>query len=248
MGSMKKIERLRGGTFNLKFGRQKDMVKDEVERLLKKHDLDFLCVQEAKDYVRQLTHIDGYSYYVDRTGKRGATECGILVRKGLETSGFKVKFYGDGWFMPRGGTHAETVQPQVKIEWLLVRSLHLPTPSHWAGGVLASSTPAERKDDLIAAMQGLRRYFRWPCIKNARLAAGDWNEPPTTIGLFSPRWLMSETGAVGIAADSRVGHGRIDWPMVKGARIVKVFKDLEVREGSDHEPVIFVLEKLTRRK
>lgn len=231
---------LRGGSFNLEFGRNKDTVRREVTRLLNKHDLDFLCVQEAKDYANVLDDIEGYDYFVDRTGRQGANQTGILVKRGRGKR-FKALAYGDGWRTVDGNWHGPTYQAQVRVDWLIVRSLHLPTPSDWVGGNLRS--PLERADDLIASMRGLKRFFSWPCRLVARCAAGDWNEPLATIGRYTPRWLCNVTGARGRSPESREGHGRIDYPVVKGAKIVRVFKDLDIAEGSDHEPVIFVLTK-----
>lgn len=238
-------KQLKGGTFNVLNGRDRKKVEREVVRLLEKHDLDFLCLQEANNYLREFNSIDGYDYIHDKSAWSGK-EVTILVKSSLKQDRKRYIKYGDGWFRVTGGGKRGPVpgMMQVRVDgWLLVRSLHLPTPSHWDKDGLTDKTPHERKDDIIDGMKKLRRWFSWPCTKNARVAAGDWNEPPTTRGKFSPQWLMQKTGAYGVATKSRVGHGRIDWPMAKGARFSKVFKDLEIAEGSDHEPVIFTVTK-----
>lgn len=234
---------LTGGTFNVRYGRPDKKVKGEVERLLQKHDLDFLCLQEAYNYTNEFRHIDGYDYIFNLATWAGK-EATILVKSELNTGKERFFVYGDGWTTEKGRHHPANGMSQVRVaDWLIVRSLHLPTPSHWSGGKISSSVPKERKDDLVAAMKGLRGFFRWPSTRWARVAAGDWNEPHWTEGEFSPEWLKNKTKATAASPSSKVGHGRIDWPMVKGCRIAWIVKDLEFAEGSDHEPVIFKLVK-----
>ena len=231
-----------GGSYNLLFGRPLDVVKGEVERLIKKHDLDFLAVQEGQDYERMLGTVKGFNYFTEPG--RGANENGVLVRDGLTADKFKSKFYGDGWTTINGDHHVAAVQNEVRIDgWLKVRGLHLPTPSSWKDGRISPETPAERKDDLIASMKGLRYYLSWPSTKVARIAVGDWNEAPTTSGEYSPKWLETTTKSASYTPTSRAGHGHIDWVMAKGCRITNIFKDLDIREYSDHEPVIFTVRK-----
>lgn len=236
-------QELTGGSFNLLNSRPFDVVKDEVERLLKKHDLDFLAVQEATEYVRPLSNIDGYTYYTWRDGGRGAQENGVLVKDEYVVDKFRGEFYGDGWTTVTKAYHVASVQNQIRIDgWLLVRGLHLPTPSHWKNGKIVD-TPTERKDDLIASVKALRWYLRLPSIKNARIAVGDWNEAPTTTGEYSPQWLAQYTDSVASTPQSREGHGHIDWVMAKGCRVLNIFKDTDIHEGSDHEPVVYTIRK-----
>jgi hypothetical protein len=237
------IKALRGGTFNLLFGRNPQTVQQEVINLLTKHNLDFLCLEEAENYNGILSKIPGYTL-ISNTETWQGKESVLLVKNTYSIDRTAAWTYGNGWFTMKGRTHPPTGQAQARIDgWLIVRALHLPTPSHWVNGKLQG--PKNRVDDLIEAMKGLQRFFSRPCIVNARVAAGDWNEAPTTTGEFSPVWLASTTGAVAKAPVSRLGHGHIDWPMVKGAEIVEVFKDTEIQEGSDHEPVIFLLTKIS---
>lgn len=226
------------------YGRDPQTVKAEVERLLKKHNLDFLCLQEANDYFKVFNNIEGYDY-IASTESWGGKESTILVRSTLKRDRIKFFTYGDGWITVRGGKHAPTGQTQARIDgWLYVRSLHLPTPSFWVNGKIdARRTPAERLDDLVEAMKGLRNYFAFPSVINGRIAAGDWNEAPMTEGEYSPGWLMRWTKAKSWKPASRLGHGWIDWVMGKGVNVTKIFKDTEFREGSDHEPVIFTVVK-----
>lgn len=229
------IKVLDGGTFNLKYGRDKNTVKGEVERLLHKHHLDFLVVQESTDYRRELGDIKGYDYIYNQ-------DVGILTKHTVKQDKVKSNDYGDGWTTVRGGHHTPTGAIQVRLnDWLYVRTGHMPTPTTWVNGKLVS--PDERKDDYIAAAKGLLRYFNWPCTRYGRIAAADWNESPDTIGEYSPGKIARDKGAKTWTPESRVGHGRIDWVMGKGVKVTKIFKDLDIKEGSDHEPVIFTVSK-----
>lgn len=242
-----KTQHLKGGSFNLRYGRQKAIVKDEVERLLTKHDLDFLAVQEAKDYTDMLKRIKGYNYYTWETGGRGADENGFLVRDTLKVDKVKGKFFGDGWTTVTGAFHVPSVMNTVRVDgWLHARTLHLPTPTNWVNGKLNATD--ERKDDYVACMKGLWRFLRPPSIKNARIALGDWNEIHSTQGEYSPGWLAKATNSKAFNPTSRAGHGRIDWVMAKGCVINNVRKDLDIAEASDHEPVVFSVTKTPRFK
>lgn len=229
------MKKLRGGSFNLKYGRPTGVVKAEVVSLLEKHDLDFLCVQEATDYFKALNEIAGYTYFATKQ-IRGGDETGILVRKTLKMTKPKFGTYGDGWVTVRGGNHAPPSFTRVTIEWLRVGSIHMPTPSVWKNGVL--DAPPERKDDYLEVATKVFGFFKFS-LKRSRLVAGDWNEPPTTLGKWAPGWIAKKTGAKCEATVSRAGHGRIDYPMFKNVKVINVVKDTKIAEGSDHEPVIF---------
>jgi hypothetical protein len=229
---------LRGGTFNLKFGRDPKRVLTEVGALFDRHRLHFLCVQEFSDY-RNTFHA---SRALDVVPVKGQCESGIIVRPGVRVDKQSVHTYGDGWITIRGGRFPAAVHNEARIGgWLYVRSVHLPTPITWSDGRIKG--PHDRVDDLAATAEGLRRYFQHPCWVNARLAAGDWNEPPWTSGEYAPSWVATRSGARIAVPVSRAGHGRIDYGMVKGARIVGIFKDVKIPELSDHEPVIFKVVK-----
>lgn len=229
---------LRGGTFNLEYGRDPIRVVAEVARLFTKHALDFLAVQEFSDY-RDRFSVQRWCNVVPTTG---ACESGIIVRDGLAIDKRSVHVYGDGWITIRGGHFPAAVHNEARIGgWLYVRSVHLPTPTFWNDGRVRG--PEERLDDLAATAEGLRRYFQHPAWINARLAAGDWNEPASTPGEYAPSWIAARSGADVAVPTSREGHGRIDYAMAKGARVEGIFKDVRIPELSDHEPVIFKVVK-----
>jgi endonuclease/exonuclease/phosphatase family metal-dependent hydrolase len=228
---------LRGGTFNLLYGRDPERVIREVSRLFDKHGLGFLCVQEFSDY-RDDFKAAGWTVVPEH----GPCESGVLVAPGVAVDEVSRHVYGDGWITVRGGRFPAAVHNEVRLAgWLRVRSVHLPTPTFWPNGRLMA--PAERADDLRATMRGLWRFLARPGFWNARLVAGDWNEPPQTVGQWTPRWLARTTGSRLAVPTSREGHGRIDYAVVKGARVVEIFKDTTIPELSDHEPVIFKVVK-----
>jgi exonuclease III len=234
--------RLKGATFNLEYGRDRMVVKHEVEHLIDKQDLDFVVVQEAADYTDQLDNIAGYQYFVNHGNDDSARQVGILVRDSLHTDRVAMRNLGDGWTTIAGPHHGALAIPTVRIEkWLKVTGLHAPTPTEWVRGVLRG--PVERVDDYKALARFLVAYFRPPVRKTARLAVGDWNENPETKGRYAPKWIASVSGAKIVAPSQLQGHGRIDYPMFKGCKITHITKDLTIREGSDHEPVIFTVVK-----
>ena len=85
-----------GGTFNLEVGRPVKVVASEVEHLLHKHNMDWLGVQEARNYRRVLGKIPGYDYWVDDSTP-ASMQTGILVKEGLKVTRPYFKSYGDGW-------------------------------------------------------------------------------------------------------------------------------------------------------
>jgi len=232
---------LRGGTFNLKYGRKPFVVLHEVTKLFAKHRLHFLAVQEFSDYRDTFDRSHEFAVIPNK----GQCESGIIVRRGVPFDKVTAHVYGDGWITVRGGKFPAAIHNEARIGgWLYVRSVHLPTPIAWENGRIKG--PHDRVDDLAATAEGLRRYFQHPCWINARLAAGDWNEPPWTRGEYAPQWIATRSGAAIEAPQSLEGHGRIDYAMAKGARVVGIFKDTAIPELSDHEPVIFKVVKGTR--
>lgn len=229
---------LRGGTFNLRYGRDPQRVKREVTRLFREHRLNFLCVQEFSDY-RDTFRDAGWQVVPER----GQCESGIIVRPRVPIDRRSVHTYGDGWITVRGGKFPAAVHNEARLAgWLYVRSVHLPTPTFWPDGIHPRG-PLDRIDDLEATMRGLRKFLGHRGIVNAWLAAGDWNEPPHTRGLYTPQWLARRTRSHLAVPESLAGHGRIDYAIAKGARVVGIVKDTKIPELSDHEPVVFKVVK-----
>lgn len=217
---------MRGGTFNLKYGRPPERVAGECHELFGEYGLTFLAVQEADDYLDVLA---------DRFHVIGSGESVLLVERGVPVDRVRRHVYGDGWTTVRGGHFPPAVHWQARLAgWLRVRSVHLPTPSEWRDGHPVA--PPDRLDDLFATAVGLRWFLRGT---GARLAVGDWNEPPTTRGRYSPSWIAEEGGATIHAPESSTGHGRIDYAIASDCRVDELRIDDQVTEFSDHEPVIF---------
>lgn len=226
-----------GGFFNLRYGRDPNTVRREVLSILRKHALDFLCYQEGSDYARILSTLPNYSCYY-AGDYPGGTESGILVHDERDVTKPLFQPLGDGWITTRGGKHAPVTFPRVTIDgWLRVGSIHMPTPSVWGPGGLKA--PPERLDDYMAVARKIKRFMA--PRRQARLVVGDWNESPMTMGPWSPAWIAAQTDATIAFPQSRAGHGRIDYAMVKNAEIRNMRKDLDVLEGSDHEPGVFTI-------
>jgi hypothetical protein len=111
---------LRGGTFNLRYGRKPFVVLHEVSKLFTKHELDFLAVQEFSDY--RETFARSHDFNVIPTS--GQCESGIIVRRGIWFDKVKVRTYGDGWVTVRGGRFPAAVHNEARLAgWLYVRSV-----------------------------------------------------------------------------------------------------------------------------
>ena len=224
----------RGCSFNLLYGRDPAVVRRELIQLVNMYDLDFVAVQEAADYYPMLSSNMPGNYW-SGTGSRPNKQLGFITRDGLKVDMARLYWYGDGWRTTTGSYSRGSGQMQIRLGGHLL--MHLPTPTHWVNGKLEA--PAERRDDYIAQAKALKNFFRYPATRNARLALGDWNERPTTVGQYSPSWIRRGTRSHYALPQSKAGHGSIDWVNYKGCQVTSIFKDKKVREGSDHEPVIF---------
>ncbi len=231
--------RYRIGTFNLKFGRNKEQVLKEVRTALRDYKLDALITQEAADYKFELSRLDTHGYFVCRSGNKSDGQVGILVKSGHTVDRVKYEIAGDGWWTEKGDYHGPVPMPQLRInKELTVKGVHCPTPSKWVDGVLRA--PVERKDDYLEVIAAGERFLGH---RSPRLLGGDWNEPPTTIGGKTPRNLANVTGSeLYYPTNSKEGHGNIDYFIGKRIpQVVRVHKDTELAEFSDHNLVVITL-------
>lgn len=227
---------LRGGSFNLLYGRSIAKVRAELLTMLSVHQLDFLCVQEAEGYARLLRTLPGFVYYTG-TG-RGGNECGILVREGIAVGNPRYGFFGDGWTTIRGGRHAAANFVRLTLDgWLRIGTCHAPLPITFDRG--RAIGPRDRVDDYMALFRKLWRFF-WRPSRHARVVASDWNQHASTAALWAPRGLAAQVGATVFAP--RNGQPRtIDYAIAKGCQLVDVHADTETPENSDHELIVFTV-------
>lgn len=232
---------LRGGTFNLFNSRHPGVVLDEVKRLFDNHNLDFLCVQEFKDYRSAFTDAAWVNVFAAPwPGNTGRGDNAILVRKGVKTHKPVYKNYGDGWTTIEGTDHVASEIPRVSVDWLRVGVVHMATPITF--GPPRPRGPSDRVDDYMACARKVRSYLT---TSAPRIMAGDWNESVRTKAPWSPAWIARQAHATAYPTGRLAGHGDIDYPIgSRGVRITGVTKDLHLRENSDHEPVVFTVHKV----
>ncbi len=233
-----KGRRLRIGTFNCLFGRDPDTVKKEVRRALDKHELDVLVLQEAADYYSVLNSFNDYIYICKRPAKKSERQLGILIHVRLHATDIKFNTLGDGWYTQDGDFHGPVVVPQVRISGgLWIAATHMPTPTSWRRGKLVA--PKERRNDYLA----LALWFVFWLKRGRKMVIGDWNEPPETVGEYTPRNIAERANAK-ISAPKRnaAGHGTIDYLIGKGFKVLHVIEDLKLPEKSDHNLVVWIIE------
>lgn len=228
---------LRGGTYNCERGRDPSGVVDFVAALMGSKDLDYLCLQESQDYVSELRALRAYRLIcprVDAAGKLvdGAKETSILVRRGVAIRDVRRRRLGRvGWITVRGGRVPARSIPLVLLNgWLTVGSIHAPPSVRLTGR--RPRGPRMR----VRAFGNLSRRLVTICrrINGPYVIAGDWNEPASSRGLWSPRWVATKLDAQLHTA------GGIDYAMTHGLR-VEDFRRLSASGGSDHDPVIFTV-------
>jgi len=233
---------LRGGTFNVENTRPPRVVLGEVERFMDRHRLAFCCVQEFKMYRDTFEAADWCRVFAAAwPGKQGRGDTAILVRPGVPARNPAYAEFGDGWVTVEGDTHVPPEIPRVTVEWLRVASVHMPTPITWDGPNRPPEGPPERVDDYRACARKVRSFL---ADEEPRLVAGDWNESPRTLGRWAPGWIAKQVRGQAWPTGKLAGHGDIDYPVTnRFVKVVNIGKDLEIREGSDHEPVWFNVER-----
>jgi hypothetical protein len=220
---------IQGGTWNCQAGRGKgggEYVADVVGTLLLVHNLDFLVLQEAKNYIRQIraaVALLGYTVIgsrdwdtvvVVRSSKLGPHSFLRLPHKWF---GWKVR----RWHLPR------TI-PRVKVDWLVVRGIHAPPGNNWKRGKISGKR--DRKRAFIGYMSALLR-LAGALLPQALI--GDWNCNRDDRGRWSTRWFASKIrGEV-------VGPKRIDHGVVRGCT-TGAWRQLP-KYGSAHNAYVFTV-------
>lgn len=230
---------MRGGTFNLLYGRDPEVVQKEVEFLLHHYQLDYLGVQESTDYRLVLHDIPGYSYYTGGSVNGGAaTEIGMLVKDEHTVTNVKNKAYGDGWF----GVKADTRMEPRNFLTLTINGKHKKAVVHFPPSVdLRSRSPKDRYEDTARLAKRCRAFLSGPSFKTREIL-GDWNTEPFNRSRYSPSWIAHQTGATLTSPDDR-----IDYILTKGLVVDSIKKIQTRREKSDHNLVIYVTRTKFRR-
>jgi hypothetical protein len=221
-----------GGSWNLRVGRKPDVVVREVQTFLDEHDLDFLAICEAADYIDALTDsLKGYKVYAKFDGDGPARDSAVIVRNGRKVTDLRVhRLERIGWERKPGriGLHWPRSAVSVDVEGLRAMAPHMPPgpfegPRFWRRGV-AFDTAAHK----------LRRIgLRWS--DRPWVMAGDWNVGKRVVGTEkdpSAAWIASETGA-------RIKGDGIDYVMFRGCRVSDYARhDFGT---SDHDPITFTV-------
>lgn len=119
------------GTWNVLYGRDTATVRTQVTEVLKRHQLDILCLQEAASYHQVLDTIPGYRMIAFQSG--GGHQV-ILVRSDLQLRRIRpVQLSPRGWRLVGGrGVHRELWATTVLVDgWLWLANLHLPPSVNW---------------------------------------------------------------------------------------------------------------------
>jgi hypothetical protein len=230
---------MRGGTFNLLYGRNPKTVQSEVIQLLAEKDLDYLGVQEATDYRLLLHDIPGYTYYTGGSVNGGAsTEVGILVKSEHDVSNVRNRAYGDGWWSAK--VNGVRMQPRTFLV-LTINRKHKKAVVHFPPSVnLKKQTPQDRYEDSVILAKRCRRFLSGPSFKTREIM-GDWNVAPYVRARFSPSWIANQTGATLTSPDDG-----IDYILTKGLNVDKI-KKIKMPEKSDHNPVVYITKPKSSR-
>jgi hypothetical protein len=221
---------MRGGTFNLRYGRNPDLVREEVINLLDSENLDFLGCQETNDYIECLRGLPGYRMFTGHSVNGGAQrEVVTIVRSDHKVSKVQSKAFGDGW--PGQGFR---MRPRVFLKLVIndkhsVANCHMPPRTN-----LRTQTPVDRYDDYEALARRARRYFKGH-HKYTRTLVSDFNTWPSNKSVLSPSWIADMTGAELHAPDNK-----LDYVLTKGLYVPKIRKIYTLDENSDHNPVVFL--------
>lgn len=221
---------LRGGTWNLRVGRDRHDVAHEVYRLMVALQLHFLVVQEAARYIDTLTALDGFRVITFRGRGGSARDSAVIVRRGSGRVRRRALHVLEavGWERRAGlpGLHWHRSAVSVRLGWLRVLSVHLP-PGPF-------SLRLRRQAHLTALRTITRIGERWRA-RGAWVMAGDWNrrrDDPRVVDLAEQ-------------LDAHTRGSGIDWLMFAGCRVSNV-QTLDFG-GSDHHPKTFTVHPPKRR-
>ncbi|RKH01286.1 hypothetical protein D7X32_20665 [Corallococcus carmarthensis] len=242
-GKNKTPSTLKGATYNVERDRNPKDVQKWLGDFAKKNKLDFVQLQEINGYHKALEKIPGY-HLVTFPGAKDHGETGILVKDSL-LQGQKTSIQGEGggWTTVRGGHAPPRAATAVKLAgWLQVVSAHQPPSVDWKGGEIDG--PKNRVSTYKSLSEKLLGFANRKIAKNpdeGLLIGGDWNEPASTKGKWSPGWIAQQAGMTTHGGVESHGHGKIDYAMSYGCKVSNV--KAGPTGGSDHNIVLFTVSR-----
>lgn len=137
---------LRGGVWNVerdRGSRRRHGLRSYLTHVTAARHLDFVLLQEAKQYHRPLRHVRHFRL-VAKGAPQGARQQVILVRKGVGTANPRfTRMSRHGWVVI-GGRHAPAYTTFVTLDgWLRVASVHETVGVEWAHGHMRG--PGDRR-------------------------------------------------------------------------------------------------------
>ncbi|MBL8950818.1 MAG: peptidoglycan-binding protein [Myxococcaceae bacterium] len=233
-GAKGKQKPLKGGTFNALVGRNPKFVANEVRKMAKARDLDFIQLQEISTYREQIKDIPGYKL-ITFPGSKDHGETGILVKDGITVSDREsIQAKGPGWKSKEGDPRAPRAATSVLLNgWLRVVSVHAPPAIDFRNGhAVGPEARVKSYKSLMTELAKAAKEYRKD--GEAMVFGGDWNEGPNSTGVGSPHWLAR------VAGMKTYDGGRIDWEMARGATIERMRRRGD-GGGSDHNLWTFVV-------
>ncbi|MFP2895616.1 peptidoglycan-binding domain-containing protein [Corallococcus sp. 4LFB] len=235
--------KLKGATYNVERDRDPKDVQKFLGKFAKNNDLDFVQLQEINGYHKALEKIPGY-HLVTFPGAKDHGETGILVKDSLlQKQAMSIQGEGGGWTTVRGGHAPPRAATAVKLAgWLQVVSAHQPPSVDWKDGHPVG--PKNRVSTYKSLSEKLLGFAKRKIENNPDqgvLIGGDWNEPASTKGKWSPGWIARQAGMTTHGGVESHGHGKIDYAMSYGCRVSNV--KAGPTGGSDHNIVTFTVSR-----
>jgi hypothetical protein len=242
-GKTKSPSRLKGATYNVERDRNPKQVQQWLGRFAKSNNLDFVQVQEINGYHEALEKIPGY-HLVTFPKSKDHGESGILVKDDLLAKhAASIQGEGGGWTTVRGGHAPPRAATAVQLAgWLEVVSAHQPPSVDWKNGHPIG--PENRVKTYESLSEKLLAFAKQQLKSNpgqALLIGGDWNEPASTQGKWSPGWIAQQAGLTTHGGAKTHGNGRIDYEMSNGCKVSNV--KAGPTGGSDHNIVTFTVSR-----
>lgn len=144
-------------SWNLRFGRDPQLVERQLRQVLRDHRPDVAVFQEAADYHQQLRRV-GSELGMSMLAYRGAGKHHqVILARGKPTRPRLVQLSPLGWPLADGtGTHAPLFGVSWVASWLRVVDVHLPPNVNWR-----RSVPYGPPRKLAAYVAGASRLARW---------------------------------------------------------------------------------------